>query len=770
MNKWYRDKYLWISALAGFVMALLSLLPFLLSDGGFMALRDDFDYQQIYFNYICNEAVKNGGLGWSWSVDLGSDLITSMSFYTLGSPFFWLMCIFPAGAIPYLIGPVLALKYAVSCMGSYLYIRRFVKKGGSALIGALMYSFSGFTAQAVLFNHFHDVIALFPFLLLALEDKVTSKRRGLFALAIFINCLCNYYFFIGEAIFLVIYYLVRFGRREKAIFREIFSLVIEGVIGVCAAGVLFVPSVLAILNNPRASSRLDPASIGSWKFRLITYISIFKAFVLPSDIMSAQSCVIEHDYSSCAAYIPGVGISLAMAYFISHKGRLRVLISVCLAITLIPILGSMFLMFTEVQFRWLYMFVLLLSLASAKAIDEDLLKTKTARICIAVNIALVPIFILALRLLAHMGKLSQSAGDTGIIRQGPFCTRIALAILPLLILLFVSFKGSKKACGVTVLAAAIALGMLPLMINIREYRSGYDTKLRRDWFEASRELSKYEFDMNYRANNTRNYFCMAGGAHGLENFCSTITGSIYSMYETFDLERGPQVIDIFGIPGLKAYLGGRYLINDFAETDEIVYTFDSAGRTWYVTDEGGACPVAFTYDKAITPEELRDLPTEVRAIAAIRYLALPQEGLLEQVGTDELVSLRQQGADALDGAVLDANDRIAYITDVTDKGFTCANGEREGFLFVSCPYAPGWSASGDIGEAKELYQVNGFMAVSVMPGEKVTFTYETPGLKAGAVLSILGIVAILGLVLLPPQNNKTSLQFVNREPKGSIVE
>ncbi|MCR4688869.1 MAG: YfhO family protein [Saccharofermentans sp.] len=779
MRKWYQDKYFWFAALAGFVIAIVSFLPTLIQNGGFMALRDDFDYQQIYFNYLSNEAIKNGELGWSWSIDLGSDIITSMSFYTLGSPFFWLYMLLPAKTIPYVIAPLLSLKYAVAACGSYLYIRRFTKKETSALIGAILYAFSGYTAAVILFNHFHDVVALFPFLLIALEDKIANRRRGLFALAVCINCLCNYYFFIGEVIFLVLYYLFRFARKDKKMVFEITGLILEGAAGVLAAGVLFVPSIIAVLNNPRSSSGIDLTSAASWKFRLMRYLAILKAFIFPADSMSGQSCIAEHDYSSCAFYLPGVSISLALAYVFTHKDRLTKFMALLLVICMVPVLCSAFLLFKEVTFRWIYMFILLLALASAKVIDEDLLKTKTTRICVMVNIALIPVFLVLLRAAKHMGKLAGETDASGIIRPKQFYTRLIMSLIALTVLLFFTFKGSFKISSIAILALTSVMGALPLMAVVSDYREGYDPTLRKDWYEASLALADYDFDDNYRANNTRNYFCMAGGAHGLENFCSTITGSIYETHSTFGLTRGPQVINIFDTPGLKQYLSGKYLIADSMKSGAVmIYKYDAAGRKWYIVDEGPVCPVAYTFDRCILPSQLQMVPINMRAMVAMNYLALPSEYAKDLITVEEYEEILLLSGELevirngyLDAAVASSNERIAPISDITSKGFTVTVQETDDpFLFVSCPYSEGWSAAGDIGGAKKIYKVNGFMAVEALPGEVITFTYETPGLKAGIACSIIGVIAIAALVITSPQSNKRSLQTVNHDRSEHLVQ
>ena len=49
----------------------------------------------------------------------------------------------------------------------------------------------------IFFNHFHEAIIVFPILLLALELLITENRRGVFALAVALCAITNYFFFFG---------------------------------------------------------------------------------------------------------------------------------------------------------------------------------------------------------------------------------------------------------------------------------------------------------------------------------------------------------------------------------------------------------------------------------------------------------------------------------------------------------------------------------------------------------------------------------------------
>ena len=74
--------------------------------------------------------------------------------------------------------PLLVLKFAVAGGGAYLYMRRYVKNLDYAVLAACLYTFSGFGIYNIFFNHFIDVVALFPWMLWALDECVYNGPPG----------------------------------------------------------------------------------------------------------------------------------------------------------------------------------------------------------------------------------------------------------------------------------------------------------------------------------------------------------------------------------------------------------------------------------------------------------------------------------------------------------------------------------------------------------------------------------------------------------------
>ena len=100
---------------------------------------------------------------------------------------------------------------------------------------SLLYAFSGFSQINLLFYHFHEVIALFPLLLWSLDRLVLDKKRGFFALIVGLSAILNYFFFVGEVLFVILYFLFRHMptlKREAKLGKTLMACVVEGVAGV----------------------------------------------------------------------------------------------------------------------------------------------------------------------------------------------------------------------------------------------------------------------------------------------------------------------------------------------------------------------------------------------------------------------------------------------------------------------------------------------------------------------------------------------------------
>lgn len=89
---------------------------------------------------------------------------------------------------------------------------------------------------------------------------------------------------------------------------------------------------------------------------------------------------------------------------------------------------------------------------------------------------------------------------------------------------------------------------------------------------------------------------------------------------------------------------------------------------------------------------------------------------------------------------------------LSDNGMSCSvtvDGSDDGLVFVRIPYDAGWSAAVDGEDAQIVKADVGFIGVWVSPGtHELRLTYETPGLRVGAALSVAGILGIVALYVV----------------------
>lgn len=149
-----------LAFLLGFGSLLVVILPIIIADGGYYIYYGDYNSQQIPFYNLANDAVRSGSFGWNWYTDLGVNFIGSYAFICW-AVLFWLTTILPRSWVTFAMPVLLCMKHGIASLTAYAYIRRFVRSPHAAMIGGLLYAFSGFQLFNIFFNHFQDVTAFF---------------------------------------------------------------------------------------------------------------------------------------------------------------------------------------------------------------------------------------------------------------------------------------------------------------------------------------------------------------------------------------------------------------------------------------------------------------------------------------------------------------------------------------------------------------------------------------------------------------------------------
>lgn len=754
-------------------MAAVLFLPFVLIDRGYFIFYGDYNAQQIPFFKHCVEMVHNGTMGWDWNTDLGANFFGSYTYYTLGSPFFWFMTLFPSSWTPYLMAPLLCVKFGVISLLAFAYIRRFTAMPRAALIGGILYAFSSFNLYNVFFQ-FQDAFMWFPLLLIGLEEAVVNKRRGIFAIAVAINALANYFFFISSVIFLIIYFLCRFAmdKRFSIKLKDFLCLAAESITGVLIAGVLFVPSIYQVLDVPRSHSLLT-----DWNFIFFgneqRYGLLLESMFFPPEIAARNNMFTEANakWSSVALYLPLFSMAGVIAFLKSAKGHwARALIPICVAMAFIPGLNSLFTMVNSNYYtRWFYAPELIMCLATVYTLEHSEFDLKFGwRVC-AWSAAAMSV----LALLSPFTKeTTNEAGEKvktvlpRILRnvdksttQKDLMTLIPVGLAALFLVILYHVVKMRGRLTQSIFMRRVTVVTVVCSMGLGYYFFIYGRLIGPSKVGRFNQQVESEFEIDdpdfYRIEglNETNNFAMFSSNSSLKSFTSIIPGSTFELYDLIGEKR-----TVNSAPGndryaFRAFARVKYIMipSDMSKDsrsdairDLSIYNYMETQGEYDIYKTDYALPMGFAYDEYFLDGDVKDNKKVdnimVRAAVLTADQAYKYSDILEAGDPDDL------GVISLDRFKKDALDRIedgVKQFSVTKKGFTARTDyDRERLVVFSVPYCKGWQAEIN-GKPTEIDKINaGLCGIRVPAGEcGIEFTYHTPGLRNGVVATIAGLFA-----------------------------
>ncbi len=777
-----------LAFLSALLLATLIFVPLIIWGHGCFQYMGDYNVQQIAFYKHVHQALRAGEFFWDWYTDLGANFIGSYSFYNLFSPFFWLTLPFPTRWVPYLMGPLLILKTACAALTAYLYLRRFISSRDWAVFGSLLYAFSGFMLFNVFFNHFHEPCIFFPLLLLSLEKLVKDDCRGFFALMVAVNAVVNYWFFIGEVVFVVLYVLVRICTRGWGITaRRFFWIVFESLLGMLLAGAAFLPSVMAVMGNPRTG--LDQMLTGQlmwiwgWQQRLP---AIIQSFFFPPEIPSDPVFFPEMGakWASLSAWIPVFSASGVIAYCrATRRDFAKRLIILSMILSLIPIGNALFVLGNDNYYaRWFYMPLLLCSLATATALEHRAEPAfREGWVCgIGWTAGFILVFILAVGFSPVVENGEVSFGLYSDEARFWFISASALICLAVTVILMIALDRSRLfyrlAC---VSLAVVTAGYWVAYIGSGKHDRAYDR-----WYldDVVNGAAKVSLETEQPFARCDLYECtdnlgMQLGLPNIQCFHSVVPASIMNMYPALGIKR-----DVSSKPGteyraLRDLFSVRWLLvkEDKEEQEPMLgFTWYDAQNGYNIYENENWLPMGFAFEDAISEEDAGEtLKSERMQRSLMSLLVLPEDAIRRN---RDILTV----CDRIDNSLVSARtydealeQRRAMGTDsfsVDRRGFTATcSYDDDVLVFFSVPYDAGWSAYVN-GVFTRIEKADyGLMAVRVPAGEvEIRFIYVAPGLLQGVLMTGAGLLALSVYLLAAALSRKRRRE--ERPPRQDLMQ
>lgn len=758
--------------LGGALLYLAAVLPFLIHHGGIFFYYGDYNVQQVPFYILAHRAVRNGNFFWNPYIDLGGNMGGSLSFYLWGSPFFWLTIPFPEKMIPYLLPFVMSLRYGTAMVTSYAWIRRQVKDSFWAVIGSMLYTFSGFQACNIVFQHFHDVTAFFPLYLLAFDDIVQKRKATGFTLMTALMSVINYYFFFGQVVFIILYYLIRYFpiRGIRKAVPEILYILANGALGLLMASFFLVQALAGVSGNSRLDSFINGYGVLAYSEGK-TPFAILKAFFVVPDIIAKPTLFSGEQVKngSLAAYLPCFSMAGVIAYFRlfgnTWKKRITVL---CAVMAFVPVLNSVYSAFNSAYYaRWFYMPLLILASMTARTLETGNRKeiTKGAKITAGITIAIM--------LCALIPTL-----DNGKIKWLSICDNMDLLVIEilstsiqLLVMMFVLIgvpnikltrRFRKQILLIATLVCCLITNWAVLYNGNSLIAKSGGVKWKQQMLDTKPELRDTSAFCRVETDGTSTNYEMVWGYPTIHCFESTVSPSIFTFYRKIGMIRTVESTLPIDRIGARSLLSVRYYIENSlvrpSETIEdkggiIGYEEGLPNNGYKIYENTNYIPMGFIFTSYIRDEEYSNMKKgELTDRLLVKDLILTEEQVAqygkymqEDMHADKETMSDSEFARNCAKRRASACSEFEFI----NEGFTARiNLPSDNLVFFSVPYDEGFTAQVDGTETVVEKVDGGLMAILVPAGDHhITFTYVPKGFKTCCMISLIAAILAAALAI-----------------------
>lgn len=786
----FDSNYIKVFLIAGMIFSLCAIISIVFSQGVWV-YYGDFNVQQIPFYYHAHEAIRNGEFFYDWYTDLGGSLVGCYSFYLLGSPFFWLTIPFPNEAVPYLMPWLTTLKYAIMALTAFMYLKRHTKTSDGAFIGALLYAFSGYQGAVLVYNHFHDVLAFFPLYLLLFEKMVEERKRFGFIVMTGLMAINNYYFFVGEVVFLIIYFVTMYcfeGDTLRELLNKFLRALLCGSTGVLLMGVYLLPAVYYTMHNSRLSKTLSGYDLVAYSEPVMLWGMLKNIFMLPD--VSGLNSAFNTNYSRVSGiggYLPLFSMAGVIAFFLynKEKNREKRLLLTCLAFSVIPVLNSMFSAFnSEYYARWYYMPILICAGITGRMLeggDETLPSIKKGAKIVAIVTGVI--------LIACLLPAKTDSGDLTVIgalkNYEQLISETVFSVLMLVYLFFYLYKIPKRiriTKTVVVLACfatAVTMFVTGSVLIENERKNSFVTQavkgesplkgLDDGFYRVETDEDIYNYPMLWRE-------------HSITSFISTIPSSTIDFYASQGMSRKVTSNLWASRLGARTLLSGKYFIKDKGIAIEHIGRVDDMAdvkqyelldtiNDFEIYENTCFVPMGFCFDTYVTESEYEEneANSQTKDRILLSSLILSDEVAAEYGYLMEHKEAKTYSAISLNTFMRSCEERRKTACEnftATTNGFTAdIDMEKDNLVFFSVPIEDGFTAYVD-GKETEIVKVDySFMAVMVPKGRhKIEFKYVPSNLKLGMLASAAGVVLFFISVVF------TILDIIKRKKEKELLD
>ena len=629
-----------------------------------LPIYDGDGYLQPYtvLGYVRQSVLRllsGGGLRMvDFRLGQGMDALTTLSYYGYTDPLSLLAALFPEKWMGYafLLVDLLRAYLAGLCFG--LFARKTGAKDGWAVAcSALIYVFSGF----LLFNlskhvYFLNAALYLPLVLLGVERVLQDERWFGYALACALMLVANFYFAYMNTIVVIVYIVVRLvararERRLAGTARDGFTLLGGYVLGAALSAAVFLPVVLAYLNNARKG--LETGYSGS----MLRYgLSYYKSFLLNLFVMQGGV-----GYWTMLHYAPLALFGLVGLCAVPGRRarQVRVGIALCALGLCVPMAGRIMNGGAYVNNRWCYALALFVALGCALGLPGLFRRENAKRRRIAAGLGLLYGAVsLAYWLTRHTHSVLKLAGIAALMLYAAFLLVYDSGKVKLLT------TANAKRLTAVFLIATVALAMLTRS-RLDDYRG---TLMPWDVTAADENgtaAERIDAEGVYRVEQMRcrDERAPLKGYMGTAFYWSMIDDDLGNYYSDLGVATQPyldMVFDLGGSASMNAVAASRFVLLDGQNAGLIVpYGFQPVpsvyspdGSEFKVYENPDALPLGYAFDAAMPIADYRALPVE-RKLQALTACAICDSDAVPAAAAGDAPQTVACGIGASEGVVIE---------------------------------------------------------------------------------------------------------------------
>lgn len=308
-----------------------------------------------------------GGLaGWSWTMGLGADKLTTLAYYVLGDPFAYVLALLPTKFLEAGFGWAIILRLYATGLAFLALAKRYAFKPSSRLLGAITYAFTGYSLMVGVHHPFFLLPMIWlPLLFVGIDRILHGKGWGLLALMTGVTILSNFYFAyilgLGSLIYAVIRYLhvKQQGTLAVKLPVVVARFLAAAGLGILISGVLLVPSLLMMLNSTRTGSIF---ANGLWLYPIDYYLKLGNAVLTTGNTLNYWSVL-------GLSGISFFGCVYTLVHWREHKWVAGTLVAVVIGL-MFPAVAAVFNVLSTPSNRWILLATVPVGLATMTLADQ----------------------------------------------------------------------------------------------------------------------------------------------------------------------------------------------------------------------------------------------------------------------------------------------------------------------------------------------------------------------------------------------------------------